>query len=157
MSSVDISAQIDIAAAPADIAAVMFDPQRDPEWMKVVRGVEILDPALAPGARVRRTGSLMGHEFQWTTEVEAIHFPHVLTLRIVDGPSVGTVFYQIQRSAGGSTVKIRNVGEPKGLGFVPVGMITGPMQTALSADLDRLKAIVEGTAAPAAQPGHQAG
>jgi uncharacterized membrane protein len=154
---IDVTAQIEIAAAPADVAAVMFDPQREPEWMKVVLGVELLDPALAPGARVRRKGSLMGHEFQWTTEVEAIHFPHVLTLRIVDGPFEGTVFYQIQRSAGGSTVKIRNVGDAKGFGFVPASLISGPMQTAIAADLDRLKAVVEGRTAPADRSGSTAG
>jgi len=106
---------------------------------------------------VKRKGNVLGHEFQWTTEVETIHFPHVLTLRIVEGPFVGTVSYQIQRSAGGSTVRIRNAGEAAGFGFVPAALIAGPMQTALNADLDRLKAIVEGKAAPAGHPGSQDG
>ena len=143
MSAIDISVEIDIAAAPADVAGVMFDPQRDPEWMKAVTAVELLDPALEPGARVRRTGGFAGAEFHWTTAVEAVHFPHLLTLRIVDGPFVGTVRYDVQRAGTGSRVRIRNVGEPKGLGFLPSAMISGPMKTALTADLERLKAIVE--------------
>jgi hypothetical protein len=84
MGSIDLSVEIDIAAAPADVAGVMFDPQRDPEWMKAVTGVELLDPSLEPGARVRRSGSFVGQSFTWTTTVEAVHFPHLLTLRIVD-------------------------------------------------------------------------
>ena len=49
----DLTAEIQIAADPADIAAVMFDPARTPEWMSAVTPVEILDRALGPGARVR--------------------------------------------------------------------------------------------------------
>jgi uncharacterized membrane protein len=143
MGTVDVSAEIDIAAAPADIAGVMFDAQREPEWMKAVQRVELVDPALERGARVRRTGSFLGREFGWTTEVETVHFPHLLTLRIVDGPFVGTVRYDIQRSGAGSRVRIRNVGEAKGASLLPAAAISAPMRVALSADLERLKTLVE--------------
>ena len=143
MSTVDVAAEIEIAAAPADVAAVMFDPQRESEWMKAVTGVEVIDPALAPGARVRHRGTFLGQELAWTTEVEAVHFPHVLALRIADGPFVGSVRYDIQRSPGGSRVRVRNVGEPAKFGFLPAALIEGPMRTAMSADLGRLKALVE--------------
>lgn len=140
---IDVSSEIDIAASPADIAGVMFDAQREPEWMKAVTGVELIDPALEPGARVRRSGTFLGHAFQWTTQVETVHFPHLLTLRVVDGPLVGTVRYDVQRSGAGSRVRIRTVGEPTGLGFLPASLMAGPVRTALTADLERLKAIVE--------------
>jgi hypothetical protein len=143
MGEIDISVETDIAAAPAEVAAVMFDPAREMEWMKAVTGVEIIDPALAPGARVVRRGAFMGKEFSWATEVQAVHFPHLLTLRITDGPFVGTVQYSIQRTPSGSHVKIRNVGEPARFGFLPAGLVSGPMRSALAADLERLKGIVE--------------
>ncbi len=142
MSTIDVSGEIDIEAAPADIAGVMFDPQREPEWMKVVTGVELIDPALAPGARVRRTGTLMGRTIGWTTEVERVHFPHVLALRVVDGPFRGTVRYEIQRSGTGSRVRVHNVGEADDLP-VPAALVAAPLRAALAADLQRLKAIVE--------------
>lgn len=143
MSSVDVSAEIEIVGAPADVAAVMFDPQREPEWMSAVKTVEILDAALQPGARVRRTASFMGAEVAWTTSVEAVHFPHVLKLRIADGPFTGLVSYQIQRGGIGCVVRIHNQGETTKLGFLPSSMIEGPMRAALNADLARLKALVE--------------
>jgi uncharacterized membrane protein len=143
MPSIDVTAQTEIAAAPADVAAVMFDPAREPEWMTVVKTVTVIDPALQPGARVQRTASFMGNEIGWTTEVEAVHFPHVLRLRIADGPFTGTIAYQIQRSANGSTVSIRNQGATSKLGFLPAAMIETPMRAAMAADLGRLKAIVE--------------
>jgi uncharacterized protein YndB with AHSA1/START domain len=143
MSSVDVTAETEIAAAPADVAAVMFDAQREPEWMSAITSVELIDAALQPGARVRRTASFMGQEIGWTTEVEAVHFPHVLRLRIADGPFTGVVAYSIQRSAGGSTVRIQNKGETTKLGFLPSAVVEAPMRSALNADLARLKALVE--------------
>lgn len=145
MSSVDVAADIEIAADPADIASVMFDPAREAEWMGAVTGVEVLDPALVPGARVQHRGRVMGQEFTWTTEVEAIHFPHVLALRVSDGPLVGTMRFEIQRSGTGSRVRMRNVGEPgASLSFVPAAMVSGPLRAAMTADLERLKTLVEG-------------
>ena len=142
-SPVDVTVEIDIGAAPADVAAVMFDPQREPQWMKAVTGVELIDAALAPGARVRRRASFFGREIGWTTEVERVHFPHLLVLRVTEGPFTGTVRYEIQRSAVGSHVTIQNVGQPTGLGFVPAAVIAAPMKTAMTADLERLKSLVE--------------
>jgi hypothetical protein len=144
MSTIDVAAEIDIAAAPADIAAVMFDPAREPEWIGAVTGVTVIDPALAVGARVEHRGRFLGREIVWTTQVERFHFPHVLALRIDDGPFVGLVRYEIQRVAtGGARAAIRTTGEPGRFGFLPAALVTGPMRKALEADLSRLKTIVE--------------
>ena len=143
MADLDIAAEIDIAADPTDVAALMFDPAREPERMKAVTRVEVIDPALAPGARVRHTAQLLGRDVSWTSEVEAVHFPHVLALRIAEGPFVGTVRYDVQRSASGTRARVRNVGAASGFGFLPAALIAGPMRSALEADLQRLKDIVE--------------
>jgi hypothetical protein len=143
VSSIDVAAEIDILAAPADIAGVMFDPAREPEWIKTVTGVEIVDPALEPGARVKRTGQIFGHDLSWTTQVEAVHFPHVLALRVVDGPFTGTLRYDIQRTAAGSRVRVRSTGESALLAGLPAAFVAGPLKSALAADLARLKVLVE--------------
>lgn len=145
MPTIDVAADIEIAAAPADIAAVMFDPARAADWMSAVTGVEVIDPALVRGARVRHRGKVLNHDVTWVTEVETVHFPHVLALRTSDGPLVGTTRFDIQRSGGGSRVRIRAVGDPgAALAVVPPAMIQGPLRSALAADLERLKTIVEG-------------
>lgn len=143
MATLEVAADIEIAASPADIAGVMFDAVREPEWMSPITGVELLDPSLEPGARQRRTGSVMGQTFTWTSVVDAIHFPHVLVLRTDEGPFVGAVRFDVQRSAGGSRVRVRATGELKALGFVPASVVTGPAQSVLQTGLARLKAIVE--------------
>ena len=143
MPVVNVTAEIEIAAEPTDVASVMFDPQREPDWMSAVTGVDLLDPGIKPGARVRHTGTFVGQDVAWTTAVEAFHFPHALTLTIVDGPFTGTVSYSVQRSGTGSVARITNRGETTALGFVPASMIEHGMRTMLAADLGRLKAIVE--------------
>ncbi len=142
----DVSEAVEIAAAPADIAAVMFDPAREPEWMTSVGLVEVVDNALRPGARVRHTGRLFGQPVTWTTTVEAVHFPHVLTLRVSDGPFTGIVNYQIQRSPGGSTARIQNRGDGGAIGGGAGGdaaALEEPIREILRADLARLKTLVE--------------
>lgn len=142
MSTIDVTADIEISADPADIAAVMFDPQRASQWMAAVEDVTVIDPALVVGARVEHRGRMMGRDLAWTTQVDAVHFPHVLVLRIDEGLFIGTLRYDIQRSGTGSRVRIRTSGEPT-MSFVPAALIASPLRTALSEDLGRLKAIVE--------------
>lgn len=140
---IDVRAEIEIAASPAAIAGVMFDPQRHHEWMQVVERVEVLDPALAPGARVRYHGDLMGKPMSWLTTVETVHFPHVLEVKVSEGPFTGVQRIGIQRSGGGSIVQVRSTGEMQGMSFIPDAMIAGPMKSALEGDLAKLKALVE--------------
>ena len=78
------------------------------------------------------------------TAIETIHFPHVLVLRVAEGPFVGTVRYDIQRSGGGSRVRIRSNGEPAAtFSFLPASAMAAPLRASLASDLDRLKTLVE--------------
>lgn len=149
MKQIEVTVQIDIAAEPTDVAGVMFDPHREPEWIQAVKTVEVLDPGIKPGARVRRTGTILGREFTWTTEVAGFNFPHLLELKIAEGPIVGTLTYLVGRSGGGSMARIRTVGDPGKFGFLPEAVIVEPIRTALAAALERLKALIEQPAAPA--------
>jgi hypothetical protein len=139
----DISAETFVAAAPADVAAVMFDPAREPEWVTLVTGVELIDPALAPGARAVHRAKVMGRDVSWTTEVEAVHFPHLLSLRVTGGPFSGAVQFHIQRSGEGSAVRIRGVGDASAVRMLPASMLAGPIKAELGRQLARLKAVVE--------------
>lgn len=143
MPSANVLVETEIAAEPTDVAGVMFDPQREPEWIDAIKKVELIDKALQPGARVKRTGRFMGYEFTWSTVVEAVHFPHRLVLRIADAPISGTITYDVQRSGSGSIVRVHTQGETSKWSFIPSSMIEGPMRTAMTADLQRLKALVE--------------
>jgi hypothetical protein len=122
----DFSDQILIAGAPADTAGVMFDPAREPEWMKAVRSSAAQTPGIQPGAEVRRTSTVEGVDVPWTTVVERFHFPHVLRLTIGGGAS-GYIRYEVQRSGDGTVATVRASSDRDLFGF----------------DLEALKALVE--------------
>lgn len=149
MKQIEVSAQIDIAAEPTDVAGVMFDPQREPEWVQAVKTVEVLDPGIKPGAKVRRTGTFFGRDVSWTTEVAGFNFPHLLELKVAEGPVAGTLTFLIGRSGVGSMARIRAVGDAAALGALPEAFVVEPIRAALAADLARLKALIEAPAAKA--------
>ena len=128
-----------IAASPKQVAAVMFDPRRDPEWIGGAKSVEPLsgDPT-AIGARVRRYGGFMGKKFSWETEVVSYEPDRLLEMLIVEGPMKGGgVTYRIKPDAGGSRVSIRNTGPgPQIMGWF--------VRRSVGKDLDRLAKLVTG-------------
>ena len=128
-----------IAASPAQVAAVMFDPSRDPEWIGGAKSVEPLsgDPT-AVGARVRRHGGFMGRKFSWETEVVRHEPDRLLDMRFVEGPMKGGgVTYGIEPDAGGSRVSVRNTGPgPQIMGWF--------VRRSVAKDLDRLAKLVAG-------------
>ena len=123
--SFEISKEILINGAPADIAGVMFDPARETEWMTAVSSSVPQSRGITPGAEVKRTSTIGGHDVQWSTTVDAFHFPHVLRLVI---PSGGFIKYEVQRHGTGSVARVRATSESDLFGF----------------DLEKLKALVEG-------------
>jgi carbon monoxide dehydrogenase subunit G len=122
----DISEAIQIAAAPADVAAVMFDPARDAEWMTSVSSTVPRSAGITVGAEVDRTSIVDGRQIPWTTQVAGFHFPHVLRLHIAGGQS-GAVHYEVQRAGEGSVARGRAASDVDLFGF----------------DLNRLKELVE--------------
>jgi hypothetical protein len=122
----DIAQDIQIEAAPADVAAVMFDPARDAEWMTAVTASTPRTAGITVGAQVERQSVVAGEQIPWSTEVSGFHFPHVLRLRIAGGQT-GAVHYEIQRAGTGSVARVRAASDLDLFGF----------------DLARLKALVE--------------
>ena len=123
--SYELDQEILINGAPADIAGVMFDPARESEWMTAVASSVPQSRGITVGAEVRRTSHVSGARVDWSTNVEACHFPHVLRLVI---PSGGYVKYEVQRHGTGSVARVRATSESDLFGF----------------DLEKLKTLVEG-------------
>src|SRR5947208_9936721 len=102
----DITATRAIGADPKQVAAVMFDPRRDPEWIGGARSVDAPrgDPT-SIGARTTRHGGFMGRKFSWQTEVAAYEPERLLDMRFVAGPMKGGgVTYRIEPEGSGSRV-----------------------------------------------------
>jgi uncharacterized protein YndB with AHSA1/START domain len=136
---VDVEVSKMMRAPPEAVASVMFNPDRDPEWIGGARSIERLSPEpLLRGARVRRTGGFLGKKFFWVTEVLE-HVPdRLLRMQFVEGPMSGEVCYRIEPVAGGSKVSIRNRG---GANFRLPGM-SWMLRRSVARDLDRLAGLV---------------
>jgi uncharacterized protein YndB with AHSA1/START domain len=133
----DVTASRTIAASPEEIAAIMFDPTRDPAW---IGGAKSVDPPIgnpvAIGARTTRHGGFMGRKFSWQTEVVAFEPNRLLDMRFVAGPMRGGgVTYRIQPAGNASFVTIRNTGPgPQVMGWF--------VKRSVGKDLDRLAKLV---------------
>ena len=135
----DVTASRTIDALPGRVAAVMFDPRRDPEWIGGAKSVEppTGDPTKI-GARVTRHGGFMGRKFSWQTEVAGHEPDHLLHMGFVEGPMKGgSVTYRIEPEGKGSRVSIRNTGPgPQIMGWF--------VKLSVGKDLDRLAKLVAG-------------
>lgn len=135
----EATAERHIDAPPQAVAAVMFDPRRDPEWIGGAKSVDppVGDPT-ASGTRVTRRGGFMGRKFSWQTEVAEFEPNRLLRMNFVAGPMKGgDVTYRIEPDRGGSKVSIRNTGP--GPGFM-----AWFVKRSVGKDLDRLAELVAG-------------
>ena len=134
----EVTATRTMAAAPDEVARVMFDPRRDPEW---IGGAKFVDApagdATVIGARCVRHGGFMGRKFSWETEVVEHRSARLLRMAFVAGPMKGgDVTYGIEPSGSGSQVSIRNTGPgPQIMGWF--------VKRSVAADLARLAKLVE--------------
>jgi len=137
----DVEVSRRMSATPEQVAKIMFDPERDPEWIGGAKFIEKLtgDPH-ALGARVKRIGGFMGKKFFWVTELEEFEPARLMRMRFVEGPMKGEVSYRIAPYGDGSRVTIRNSG---GANFAFPGM-TWMLRRSVTKDLERLEGLVVG-------------
>ncbi len=137
-----------LAASPAQVAAIMFDPGLDPQWIGGAARAELLTGGeIGIGFRVRRHGGFLGRTFSWTTEVRE-HVPErLLRMAVIEGPMMGSeVCYLIDPEVGGSLVSIRN----RGAASFSLPGISWFLRRSVGKDLERLGRLVESGDLPAA-------
>lgn len=142
----DVTATVDIDAPPERVAAVEFDPARDPEWIGGVDRVEALTPPLLGiGSEVRRVGGFMGRPIEWIMHVERLEPARHLGMRAVKSPFPMEVDYRLEPIDEGRRTRasIRIRGEAGGIYRLP-GPLLGPMvRSSVAGDLRRLRTMVE--------------
>jgi hypothetical protein len=142
----DITASLRIDAPPQAVAAVEFDPLRDPEWIGGVRRVELVTPApLTVGSQVRRIGGILGRPIVWLMRVEALEPAGHVGMHALESPFPMDVDYVLEPLEGGRATRasIRIRGAARGI-YGLLGPFTGMMvKRSVGGDLRRLKNIVE--------------
>lgn len=143
---VDVTLMADIRRPRAEVAAFACDPENVPRWYRNIRTVEVLDDGpLRVGSRMRFVARFLGRTIDYTYEVTELVPGERLTMTTASGPFPMTTTYSFEDLPTGSTrMSLRNHGSPSGFGAVAAPVMARAMERAMTKDLRRLTALLEG-------------
>ena len=139
----DVRVEAHVARSPDDVAAYMFDPRHDPDW---ITGIEQVDPPAAPvavGTETHRVARFMGRQIDYVLRVVE-HIPdRLLVMESVKAPFPMGVTYAIEPEGAGRGYSLRVTG---GYGLVmrlarPI--VSRQIRRSLEADLRHLRRRLE--------------
>ena len=142
---VDVSSEITVNCPLAEVASYAADPANAPEWYVNIQSVEwVTAPPLVLGSKVAFVARFLGRTLTYTYEVVDLAAHQRLVMRTAQGPfPMETTYSWTARSAGATTMSLRNRGEPGGFSKVVAPFLGVAMRRANQKDLQRLKAILE--------------
>ena len=100
----DVRVEAHVAAAPEDVAAYMFDPRHDPEW---ITGIERVDPPAAPvgvGTETHRLARFMGRRIDYVLRIVEYVPGRLLVMESVRAPFPMGVTYGVEPEETGTRV-----------------------------------------------------
>jgi len=145
--TVDVETQIEIDRPRADVAAYAADPDNATSWYQNISAVEWRSPKpVTIGSRVAFAASFLGRRLEYTYEVIELVPGERFVQRTSEGPfPMETTYTWEDNPAGGTTMRLRNRGQPAGFSKLAGPMMAGAIRRANQKDLERLKAILEST------------
>ena len=142
--ALDEVAEIAIDREPAHVAAYMFDPAHDPEWIGGISEAQpIGPPPLTTGSRVRRRASFLGRRIDYVMEIVDLVPDRKMRMHAVEAPMPMDVTYEVQPSPHGCVARVRVEGDASGMYRIAAPLIGAQVRRSIAADVERLKHIVE--------------
>ena len=142
--AVDVLTSAVIAAPPEVVAAYAADPANAPAWYANIDAAELLTPPpFGVGARVAFRARFLGRSLSYTYEVTAYEPGTLLVMRTADGPFPMETTYTWATHPDGTTMTLRNRGEPAGFARAGSAVLAAAMRRANTKDLAALGAITE--------------
>lgn len=142
----DVRVEATVAESPEDVAAYMFDPRHDPDW---ITGIEHVDPPVAPvavGTETHRLARFMGRRIDYVLRVTG-HIPdRLLVMESVKAPFPMGVTYGIEPDPAGSRVSLRVTGGYGLLMRLGEPLVSRQIRRSLQADLRHLRGRLEADA-----------
>jgi hypothetical protein len=148
----DVSVEAHVARSPEDVAAYMFNPRHDPEW---ITGIEHVDPPAAPvgvGTETHRLARFMGRRIDYVLRVKEYIPGRLMVMESVRAPFPMGVTYGVEPDRAGSRVSLRVTG---GYGLVmhlAQPIVSRQIRRSLEADLRHLRGRLEANAADQGTP-----
>ncbi len=144
--SIDVTVKTGIALPVHEVAEYVLDPSNEPRWINGISTSEPLTPGpIGQGSRVRRTAKFAGRKIEYMTEVEAFDEDARLLMK-TDKPFPMTIEYQFVGAEGGTVFTQRLQGGPGGVIGVLSPLMAVMVKRTVTADMRRLKRILEGRA-----------
>ena len=143
--AVDVVTSVEISRPRAEVAAYAADPSNATAWYRNIESVDWkTSPPLAVGSQIAFVAHFLGRRLEYTYEI-AEHVPgERLVMRTSYGPfAMETSYAWADTAGGGTTMTLRNRGEPAGFSRLYAPMMAAAMRRANRGDLERLKTILE--------------
>ena len=142
---VDVVTETVIDRSRAEVAAFAADPDNATRWYKNIKAVEWETPRpLRVGSRIRFSAAFLGRTLTYTYEVREHEPAERFVMATAEGPfPMTTVYTWADAGEGRTRMALRNHGEPSGFAGVAAPVMALAMRRANTADLARLKALLD--------------
>lgn len=142
--AVDVETQIDIGRPRHDVATFAADPDNATAWYENIKAVEWkTERPLTVGSRVAFVAQFLGRRLNYTYEVREYVPDERFVMATAAGPFPMETTYTWRDTSAGTTMTLRNRGEPKGFSRMVAPLMARAMRRANTKDLARLKAVLE--------------
>jgi len=143
--AVDVRTQIDIARPREEVAAFAADPDNATRWYANIKRVTWKTPRpLAVGSQVEFGAEFLGRRLDYTYEVKEWAPGERFVMATAQGPfPMRTTYTWRDTPGGGTTMELRNDGEPSGFKSLAAPLMAAAMKRENRKDLQRLKALLE--------------
>lgn len=143
--SIDVTFEIDIGRARADVAAYVADPANATEWYAHVHTVTCdASPPLPVGATTTYVARFIGSTLKHTYEVRAHEPGERFVMESVRGPFPVEVTYTwADTEAGGTLMTLHMVVDPPGVTTVVRPLLLRALTRALKKDTAQLAVLLE--------------
>lgn len=148
--AVDVETSIEIDVARDRVAEFACHPENAPRWYANISSVAWeTPPPLAVGSRIAFVAQFMGRRIAYTYEVRELVDGERFVMSTAEGPfPMETTYTWADRPSGGTTMTLRNRGEPSGFGQLAAPVMAGAMRRANRKDLEALKGLLESGSFP---------
>lgn len=146
---VDVSVRTVISRPRHVVAGWAGNPENAPTWYVNIHQAEWVGAAgVRLGARIAFRARFLGRDLAYTYEIVDFAEGERLVMRTSEGPFPMETSYTWTEVAGGTEMVLRNRGTPSGFSRWLAPVMAFAMRRATTADLARLKALLERDSTP---------
>lgn len=142
---VDVTTDVVISRPLETVASYASDPAKAPDWYANIASFEwVTPPPITVGSQLSFVAHFLGRRLEYTYEVTEFVPLARLVMRTAQGPfPMETTYIWTATDESSTRMTLRNRGEPSGFASVAAPVMSRAMRRANTADLRRLKALLE--------------